>query len=51
MVTVVKNDQIQIDRLELGSFGTNCYVLTCQETGRSVVVDAPGEANKIVNAL
>ena len=51
MTTVAKNDEIQIDRLELAPFGTNCYVLTCQETAESVVVDAPGEAQRILEAL
>jgi glyoxylase-like metal-dependent hydrolase (beta-lactamase superfamily II) len=51
MTRVSKNDQIKIDRFELGPFGTNTYVLTCQETGESVVVDAPGEVGKIMEAL
>ncbi len=51
MTTVVHNNQIQIDRLELAPFGTNCYILTCQETAESVVVDAPGEAPRILEAL
>ena len=51
MVTVVSNDRIQIDRLELGPFGTNSYILICQKTNESVVVDAPGEANLVVERL
>ena len=51
MTTVVKNDRIQIDRLELGPFGTNSYILICQETNESVVVDAPGEAGMVVERL
>ncbi len=51
MAIIVKNDRIQIDRLELGPFGTNSYVLICQKTNESVVVDAPGEAGMVVEKL
>jgi hydroxyacylglutathione hydrolase len=51
MTTVVKNDRIQISRLELGPFGTNSYILICQKTNESVVVDAPGEAGMVVEIL
>ena len=51
MTTVVENDRIQISRLELGPFGTNSYILICQETNESVVVDAPGEAGMVVERL
>jgi hypothetical protein len=43
MAVVAKDDTIQIEKLELGPFGTNAYILTCQQTGDSVVVDAPAE--------
>ena len=51
MVNVVKNDSIQIEKLELGPFGTNAYILICRQTGASVLVDAPGEAGKILAQL
>lgn len=51
MATVVKNDSIQIERYELGPYGTNSYILTCLKTGESVVVDAPGDAPKIIGQL
>ena len=51
MAVVAKDDNIQIERLELGPFGTNAYILTCQQTGESVLVDAPGEADKILGQL
>ena len=51
MTTVVENEYIQIDRLELGPFGTNSYILICQKTNESVVVDAPGEAGMVVERL
>ena len=51
MTTVVKNDRIQINRLPLGPFRTNSYILICQKTNESVVVDAPGEAGMVVEIL
>ena len=51
MVIVVKDDNIQIERLQLGLFDTNAYVLICRQTGESVVVDAPAEADKIAERL
>jgi hydroxyacylglutathione hydrolase len=51
MATVVRTQRIQIDRLALGPFSTNAYVVTCRETAESLVVDAPGDIGKIVTAL
>jgi hypothetical protein len=51
MAIIVKDEYIQIDRLELGPFGTNSYILICQETNESVVVDAPGKAGMVVERL
>jgi len=48
---VAKNETIQIDRLKLGPFDTNSYILTCPLTGDSVLVDVPAEASKIFKAL
>jgi glyoxylase-like metal-dependent hydrolase (beta-lactamase superfamily II) len=51
MVRIVKDDEIQIEKLELGPFGTNAYILVCRQTNASVLVDAPAEANKILEGL
>lgn len=51
MVLVVKDDNIQIEKLEVGPFGTNAYVLVCRATGDSVLVDTPAEASKIMERL
>jgi len=51
MTIVVKDDAIQIERLELGPFGTNGYIAMCQKTRDSVLIDAPAEANIIMDKL
>ena len=51
MDRVARNETIQIDRLKLGPFDTNSYILTCPLTGDSVLVDVPAEASKILKAL
>jgi len=51
MGKVVQDSAVTIIRLELGPFGTNAYILICQVTLDSVVVDAPGEADEIVRQL
>ena len=51
MAIVVKDDSIQIEKLKLGPFDTNAYVLTCRQTEDSVIVDAPAEANTIIESL
>ena len=48
---VAKDDDIQIQRLELGSWGTNAYIVVCQKTRDSVLIDAPAEANTIIDRL
>ena len=51
MTILVNDGKLQIEQLQLGSYGTNAYILTCQETKESAVVDAPVEADKIVSRL
>lgn len=51
MALVVKDDNLQIDKLTVGAFDNNCYIITCPLTGESVVVDAPAEAAKILKGL
>jgi glyoxylase-like metal-dependent hydrolase (beta-lactamase superfamily II) len=46
-----KNEALQVDRLQLGPFDTNSYILICLLTGDSVLVDVPAEAPKILKAL
>ncbi|MFC1971484.1 MBL fold metallo-hydrolase [Chloroflexota bacterium] len=51
MTIIVKDDDIQIERLELGPFGTNAYIVICQKTRHSVLIDTPAEASIIINRL
>jgi hydroxyacylglutathione hydrolase len=51
MAIVVEDNDIQIRRLELGPYGTNCYILVCQKTRDSVLIDTPAEASKIMEGL
>jgi glyoxylase-like metal-dependent hydrolase (beta-lactamase superfamily II) len=51
MTIVAEDDAIQIERLELGPFGTNAYIVTCRKTRDSALIDAPAEANVIIDKL
>lgn len=51
MVVVAKDDALQIERLELGPYGTNAYIVICQKTRDSVLIDTPAEASIILGRL
>jgi glyoxylase-like metal-dependent hydrolase (beta-lactamase superfamily II) len=51
MPIVDKGDYVQIDKIETAPFGTNAYVLVCRTTGDSVLIDAPGESQRIEESL
>ena len=51
MVVVAKDDNIQIEKLALGPFATNAYIIVCQKTQDSVLIDTPAEANTILERL
>ena len=51
MTVIVEDDQIQIQRLSLGPFGTNSYILRCMKTGEGAIIDAPGDSDKVLEAL
>jgi glyoxylase-like metal-dependent hydrolase (beta-lactamase superfamily II) len=51
MPIIAEDDKIRIKKLQLGPYGTNAYILICQQTGDSAVVDAPAEADTIINRL
>jgi len=51
MVTAAEDGSIKIEKLELGPFGTNAYIIVCRKTGDSVLVDTPAEAGTIISGL
>ena len=51
MTVVVKDEDVQIEKLELGPWGTNAYTVTCLKTKESAVVDAPADAQLIMAKL
>ena len=51
MDTVVSDARIRMVRCELGPYGTNSYVVMCAQTRASVLIDAPGEEEKLMRAL
>ena len=51
MKNMVQDSAVRIIKMELGPWGTNAYIVVCQATGDSVVVDAPGDADKVLKQL
>ena len=51
MAIVVKDSDIQIEKLELGPFGTNAYIVVCRKTRDSVLIDTPADAGVIMDRL
>jgi glyoxylase-like metal-dependent hydrolase (beta-lactamase superfamily II) len=51
MSVIVNNESIRVEKLQLGPYGTNCYIAVCNHTRESLVVDAPGEVKKIIGKL
>lgn len=51
MSDTFNDGNIRIDKVQLGPFGTNTYIVVCLGTSDSLVVDAPAEAAAIINLL
>ena len=51
MSVIVKDDNLRIDRVILGSYGNNFYLLMCEQSRESVLIDAPAEAGKILDII
>jgi hydroxyacylglutathione hydrolase len=51
MTTVVNDSDLRIDRLELGPWATNAYIITYLQTRDSILIDAPVEADTIIKNL
>ncbi len=48
---VGQDDKMELYRLETEPFGTNTYIVFCSESGGSVLIDAPGNAELIREKL
>ena len=51
MKIMVEDRDVRIIKMELGPFGTNAYIIVCRATGDSILVDAPGDADKVLKRL
>jgi hydroxyacylglutathione hydrolase len=51
MAVIVTDDEIRLEKLQLGPYDTNAYILACQKTGDSVLIDAPAASSKIMEKL
>ena len=51
MPIIVEDSDIRLERLELGPFGTNAYIVGCPATQESLLVDAPAEPRVIIDKL
>jgi glyoxylase-like metal-dependent hydrolase (beta-lactamase superfamily II) len=51
-LSVIEQDSnILIRKIEVSPYGTNAYILICQSSLNSVLIDAPGEAAKILTEM
>ena len=51
-LTIIAEDKtLRIEKLVLGPFSTNTYIITCARTKASVVIDAPADSETIIEAL
>lgn len=51
MAIIEQNEILQLSLLTLGPYETNTYILSCRQTGTSVIVDAPGNTDRILKGL
>jgi hydroxyacylglutathione hydrolase len=51
MDIIVNNNAMRIQRLELGAWATNTYIVACQQTGNSAVIDVPPGARTLIKNL
>lgn len=51
MTTIVDDNTICIEKLVLGQFSTNTYIVVCKKTRASVLIDAPADAAVILEGL
>lgn len=50
-MNVLYEKEIRIERLPLGQWDSNCYVVSCAPRGDTVIIDTPAEPEKILKAV
>jgi hydroxyacylglutathione hydrolase len=48
---IANNKDFKIQRLEIGAWATNAYVVVCKQTGKSAAIDVPPGARTIIKHL
>jgi hydroxyacylglutathione hydrolase len=48
---ITDDKTMRIEKLTLGPYETNTYIVVCQKTKQSLVIDAPARASEIIAAL
>jgi glyoxylase-like metal-dependent hydrolase (beta-lactamase superfamily II) len=51
MTTIVNDSVVHIEKLTLGPYETNAYIVVGNRTGESLVIDAPARASEIIAIL
>jgi len=52
MHTYKDNDiDITINQINMGPYANNGYIITCNATNQSIIIDTPAEPEKIINQL
>jgi hydroxyacylglutathione hydrolase len=51
MKSIFSSAALRVERLVLGAYGANAYLLTCLQTAESLVIDAPDEVERLVERL
>ena len=51
MTAIVNDSVVRIEKLTLGTYETNAYIVVCRKTGESLVIDAPAKSSEIIANL
>jgi glyoxylase-like metal-dependent hydrolase (beta-lactamase superfamily II) len=51
MALVVDNIDLRIERLVFSRWEVNSYIVTCPQTGKSVLIDVPPDSSTLINHL
>lgn len=45
-----ENEDVRIDKIEVGTFGNNAYIVACIRTNAAVIIDAAADPGRIIDA-